>query len=299
MAHTGDTLRDRFVALQHRLLTPRLSLLACLLASLLTGCLDADIRRGDDALGQGRYREAIAFYELARERLPEETTPLTRLASAHRALAMSHLDADRCDEARRHFEEAEGLTHPVLPDREALYACVERIQAPPAQHLADLAALREAGDPRTSTVQAYVKYALELGRDAEAVDLRPELVKRRGLTPKLQQGLALAYIRLGRLTEALADLEVATQLDKQNTLLRMKYGEALEASGDLERAERLYRALATELPQNALVQMRLAELLEKKGDTAGAAAARAKARAIRGVKAPGQRRMRPLRPSRR
>ena len=61
--------------------------LALLTALWLPACGDPDLRRGDDALGLGRYDDAIGAYEAARKRLPAAQSPVERLASAHRALA--------------------------------------------------------------------------------------------------------------------------------------------------------------------------------------------------------------------
>lgn len=265
----------------------------------LTGCLDADVRRGDRALGSGAYREAIAFYELARDRLPEEALPLTRLASAHRALGTTLLEADRCEEARPHFAEAESLTRVLLVDRESIYACLTRVSAPDAVLIEELQAMRAAGDARTSTQLALVRALLAERRDEEAVALRGSLAERHGLTPEDQRKLAMAFIRLRRYADARADLEVAVTHHPEDALLRLKLAEVYERGEDLVRAEQVYRDLIRDFPKNPLIHQRLSVCLKRRGDEDGAKAAMEHAQRLRGHVPPPQRDLRPLRKSRR
>ncbi|MFN3197795.1 MAG: tetratricopeptide repeat protein [Bradymonadia bacterium] len=269
------------------------------LTCLLTGCLDADVRRGDHALGAGEYQAAIAFYELARERLPEAEVPVTRLASAHRALATHHLEKDACAEGRTHFAEAEALTRPLLPDREAIHACLRRTNAPEADRVVALKAMVEAGDQRTSTLLSLLRGHLSLGEDEAAVALRPTLIERHGITPEDQRQLAMAFIRLQRLQDARADLEVAVTHHPEDALLRLKLGELYEQSQDLPRAEQVYRDLTRDFPRNPLIHQRLGACLHKQGKLQEAADAEAAVRRLRGQTAPPKRKLRPLRKSRR
>src|SRR5688500_17929946 len=90
----------------------------------LASCTDPDIRRGDEALAHGRYPEAIAFYEQARNRHPEAPEPKRGIASAHRAHAAALVAEGKCQDARTHVEAAEALSPVVLVDHQELARCL-------------------------------------------------------------------------------------------------------------------------------------------------------------------------------
>lgn len=250
-------------------------------------------------MGSGEYQAAIAFYELARERLPDEAVPTNRLASAHRTLGTLLLEEDKCDEAQPHFDQAEALTKPLLADREALYACLERTSAPGEARIEALEGMVERGDSRTRTLSALMRLRLAEGRYEAAVSMREEMSKRHVLTPDDQRQLAMAFIKLGRLSDARADLEVAVQHHPGDALMRLKLGEIYEQAGDLPAATAVYQGLVKDFPRNPLIHQRLSSSLAKQGDLEGARRAADAARALRGHTRPPERDLRPLRKSRR
>jgi tetratricopeptide (TPR) repeat protein len=268
-------------------------------ALLATACTDADIRRGDDALGLGRYDEAIGAYETARRRLPAEQTPVERLASAHRALAATLMERGRCADARAHFDQAAALTRPLLVDHQQLYECNVARNVPKAELVTDLLRLLELGDRRASVLRILMHAEIELGRDAEAAEHLSMLEKRSAITLDERRLLAQVFLRLDRRTEAFDHLKATIALSPHDPINRLKLAELAEEHGDTPLARSLYEKLTDEFPQNPLTWMRLAAFRSRLGDESGARQAQARADALRTGHLPPPQEMRPLRKSRR
>lgn len=276
---------------------PRAWLGAALLA--LGACTDADIRRGDDALGLGQYDEAIGAYESARRRLPAEQTPVDRLASAHRALAATLMERGRCSDARSHFELAAALTRPLLVDHQQLYECDVARNVPKEELVADLVRLLELGDRRASVLRKLMHVEIELGRDADAAERLALLEKRSAITLDERRLLAQVFLRLDRRREAFDHLKATIALSPHDPILRLKLAELAEDNDDGPLARTIYEALAVEFPQNPLTWLRLAAFRSRTGDAEGARQAQARADALRTGHLPPPQEMRPLRKSRR
>ena len=282
-------------------LPPRLRALAFALAltSTLSGCGDPDIRRGDDALGQGRYDEAIGAYEAARKRLPAQLTPNERLASAHRALAMNLMQMGRCDDARPHMALAEGLTRPVLVDYQQLYECDAARNVAKAGQVDDLKRLLAMGDTRILVLRKLMQYELDLGRDADAVSRLEAVEKRATLTTDERLRLCGVLLGLGRDVQAYPYLKTAVAMDPHDPIKRLKLAEIAETQGEAPLARDIYEALVVEYAKNPLSWLRLAEFRLRNGDPSGAHQAQVQAEALRNVALPPLQEMRPLRRSKR
>jgi tetratricopeptide (TPR) repeat protein len=270
-----------------------------LAAFALGACTDADIRRGDDALGLGRYDEAIGAYESARRRLPAEQTPVDRLASAHRALAATLMERGRCADARAHFALAAGLTRPLLIDHQQLYECDVARNVPKEELVADLLRLLELGDRRASVLRKLMHVEIELGRDADAADRLTLLEKRSAITLDERRLLAQVFLRLDRRREAFDHLKATIALSPNDPINRLKLAELAEEQGEAPLAREIYEALTVEYPQNPLTWLRLAAFRTRTGDAAGARNAQGRADALRTGHIPPPQEMRPLRKSRR
>lgn len=277
----------------------RVIALACL-AALTSACGgDPDIRRGDDALGLGRYSEAIGAYEAARKRLPSQSTPVERLASAHRSLAMSLMEQGKCDEARPHFSLAESLTRPVLVDYQQLYECDVARSVPKEAQVDDLKRLVALGDKRATVLRRLMTLELDLGREEEAVSRLEALEKRSSLTLDERRRLAEVLLRLNRRDQAWSHLKATVAAEPHDPINRLKLAELAEERGERSFAREIYEKLTTEFPQNPLTWLRLAEFCQREGDAEGARSAQARADALRTSKVPPPQEMRPLRKSRR
>jgi len=280
---------------------PLLALLA--LAALgQTGCLDRDIRLGDDALGAGRYADAVEAYRRAQARLPSDATPVARIASAHRSQAMALLEAGRCAEARGPLAEAEALSKPLLIDHQLVYECTARGPVVPEERAAMLSRMVELGDQRASVFRALMVVELDLGR-SEAAASRVEALERRSpLTLSERARIMTALLDAGYTDAAWPHLRVvmrSTLAEAQDPMLRLKFADELHRRGESAEALTVYAALAADYPQNPLVHLRLAEQHAAMGDHEGARSARAQADALRSGARPLAPTMRPLPKSRR
>lgn len=268
-----------------------------IVATVLSGCANSALQRGQDALGQGRYTEAIAAFDQAEREVPAAEMPLTEVAGAHRARAMVLVDAGQCNAARPHLDRAEALTRVVLADRQAMYRCAATHGAPPTVLAADLERTVELGDNRLEVRHTLMRLQLDLGEDDKAIGHVPFLSKRRALTLDDHARLLGAFDRAGQLIQAKPHAVAVLTTRPDDLLLRLKLAEIEELLGDTAAAERRYRALTLDHPSNPAMFLRLGAFLEARGDRAGARAARARADALRGIdRSPRQ--LRPLRPSR-
>lgn len=274
-------------------------LLALGLAGLmLAGCGDPMLRRGHDALGQGRYAEAIEAFEDVRGRLPE-AHPAAARQSAHRALAAEQLAAGRCAEGRAQLVQAERFGPALLADHRALYVCGSSHPVEPAARLADLERLVALGEQRVDPRLELMRRLFEAGRDADAVALVPRLERRYALTLADHEALVGAWDRAGRPAAARPHVLKVLQARPDDLLARLKLAEIEERRGDVRAAGALYAALAAEQPTNPVIFMRLAAFHRRQNDEPAARAALARARALQDVADDPRGALRPLPRSRR
>lgn len=265
--------------------------LAC---CLLLGCGDPQLRQAHAALGAGRYDVAVSLYDDARTRLPAEDVPLDRVASAHRALAMQHVQGGDCDTARLQLHAAEAVSAPVLADHRALYECTAARGASDADLYDDLGRMAALGDTRVVVTRRRAQLALTLGRDRDADGHFAVLEKRQVLTWAERKTLLRLLLRLEEVDRALPYLEHVVAADPNRPLDRYTLAQIYEAKGRPRDARTVYERLARDYPQNPVTHLRLAEFLERVGDPVGARRARVTANRIRGIEPPPERNLRPL-----
>ncbi len=268
----------------------------------LSGCVDRDIRLGDDALGAGRYTEAIAAYQRAQARLPADATPTARIASAHRSQAMSLLQAGRCAEARAPLAEAEALSKPLLIDHQLVYECAARGPLVPEERAAMLSRLVELGDQRARVLRALMVLELDLGRPEAAASRVEALERRSPLTLSERARMMVALLDAGHVDAAWPQMRVVMRSslsEAKDPMFRLKFAEELQRRGESADALAVYAALAQDYPTNPLTHLRLAEQYAAMGDADAARAARAHADALRAGALPPTPAMRPLPKSRR
>ncbi len=266
---------------------------------LLTSCLDPDLRRGDNALGQGRYDEAISAYEAARTRLPEKEHPRDRLASAHRSLAMTLVSQGRCDDARPHYALARALTGPVLIDHQQLYECDVTRDVAPENLVEDLKVLVELGDKRPSVLRKLIQLELTLGRDEEAVKRLVELEAQTKLSSSERKRFVELLLRLDRRELVWPHLLELSRLEPLDPITRLKLAELAEQRGEHGLAAGIYEKMSLEFPNNPMVFLRLADFRTARGDADGARVAQAWADELRGASLAPTEDKRPLKKSRR
>jgi tetratricopeptide (TPR) repeat protein len=114
--------------------------------------------------------------------------------------------------------------------------------------------------------------------------------------PELRLRRGLALDRLGRPTEAVAELERVRAARPHDTLARASLAKLYDRGGRLRQAEAEYRAIAQAHPDRAQAWEDLARACERAGHPADARRAHERARKARGAPT---RELRPLQPSRR
>lgn len=270
-----------------------------LLASL-GACVDVDLRTGRDALGQGRYTEAIDAFGRARDRGLPNTDWQSSLAGAHRAEAMRLLETQDCDGATPHFDQAAALSTPLLRDAEGLYRCRVNKGDLPAGHLPTLEHLFELGDRRVVLLRDLFEGYASAGRTDDQLRMATELEQRFHLTLDDRRRLLPLLIEKGDAAAARRHMEILVIDDPKDPLKRLKLAELREADNDLPGARDILQRLTGELPDNPVVFLRLADFLDRRGETERAGGARARANTLRGIVPKADDRvMRPLPKSRR
>ena len=269
------------------------------------GCGDSHLRRGDDALGLGRYEEAVAAYdsaiatdESAHGPPAGRSATRERLASAHRSFAMALLEQGKCQAARPHFSEAEKLTRPVLVDYQQLYECGVARAVSLETQVEDLRKLVALGDRRATVLRKLMNNELALGRDDDAVSRLDALQKRSVLTLDERRRLAEVLLKLNRREEAWGHLKATVDAGPADPINRLKLAELAEERGEKRIAQDIYEKMTVELPENPLTWLRLAAFRLRVGDQEGARTAQARADALRASGVPPAQEMRPLRKSR-
>ena len=169
-----------------------------------SGCARLSISRGANALGQGRYNDAVELLEDV-----EDAEARAQLASVHRAQAMAALEAKECDRAAAQFAQAERFSPALLADHRGIYACQSEKSAPPKVMWRTLTRLFEVGENRIPLRLKLMRLQLANGQDAEAISHEEILHRWFALTPADRSHLMQAYIRLGRLESLLTHPRLA------------------------------------------------------------------------------------------
>ncbi len=265
---------------------------------LFWGCIDPDLRRGRDALGQGRYLESIHFIQKALEREPLDKALQQDLAGAHRAQAMRLLQEGRCGEASAHLLEAERRTSALLVDHQALYDCSLGQASSAEAQLKQLKRLFELGERRARIRRKLMRLQLQEGHYQAATAHLEPLEQRMVLRFEDRLLLARAFLQLQRFQEAEQQLGEVVRQDPRDALARLKLAELKERRGDQEGARQTYLALSHDFSKNPVVFLRLSRFLHSIGELEGARLAQKRADLLRGVHLERQK-MRPLKRSRR
>lgn len=263
-----------------------------------TACVDRGVLRGRDALGQGRYLEAIATLDEAVGRLAGTERPIKDLASAHRAQAGVLLSAGHCAKAAQHIARADALTQPILVDHQGLFRCMETQETPPDVRQRAMERLVELGESRGPILRELVVALLDQGREADALKVAPAARKRFALQAQDFRRLGFSFAKAGQHAEAVSYLHQYLRSNPTDPLVRLKLASALEAKGEAKAARQHYDRLKAEFPKNPVVYLRLAAFCQRQQDAYCAKDAMRTANELRGVK-PDTRVLRPLPKSRR
>jgi len=265
----------------------------CLLtAALLSGCLDHAVRDGRNALGQGRYEDAIRFFDDAVTRLPTPKRPLSDLASAHRALAGVLIQRGDCAGASEHIRRADALSTPLLIDHQGLFRCLETAKAPPEVRQKVMERLVALGESRGPILRELVVAFLDQRRHDDAMKYAPAARARFALQTEDYRRLGFVFATAGRHDQAVSYLHQFMRSTPTDPLARLKLATSLEALGKHVSARQMYTSLTSDFPKNPVIYLRLAAYCTRQRDTYCADDARRTANELRGI----QRQNRSLRP---
>ncbi len=265
---------------------------------LLGGCVDPDLRRGRDALGQGRYDTAVTHLSRAQANGVAPGRVARDLASAHRAWATDLLIRGDCSAASVHLRRAEALTAPLLTDAQRLFDCRARRPLAPEDEVAELNALYALGDRRVTVLRRLFEVSLTLGHAERVLHHAPELEARYALSVDDRRRLMPLLLQRGDTAEARRQLERITTAEPGNPVETLKLASLRQATGDATGARQLYAGLTRTHPDNPVVFIRYAQFLQASGEPDAAQRALQEANALRGVTAPADRALRPLPKSR-
>lgn len=133
--------------------------------------------------------------------------------------------------------------------------------------------LTVAAEPIRAELQTRAARAMAAGNVGTAVQSLEELRFTNQLSVPLRVSLARAYLRLGRLDEALTEVQTALRSDPANRNALKTRGEIAVNSGDWSAARDAFADLAQRDPTNAGVQLLLGQALQGLGERTAAEAA--------------------------
>lgn len=270
-------------------------LIVALVAGAFPAGTIAESERGLELIQEGRFDEALAFYESSLEGSPDDVRALNMVGSIlcmkndpesslpyfRRALEHSpDLTAARKNLAMAefelgHHEDAEENLKRLLgdpADRNLSILFLGMIASETGRHERAVGLLGDVGVLVESQPRALVAYARSL-KHVERVDQAKSVLAaaraRDDLTGRDLVDAAQVAAALGLFDEALADLERAEIADSTISGLGVRKVDVLVDAGRSEEALALAQELAEEAPSGALLS-RIAELSESGGDLDGA-----------------------------
>ena len=257
------------------------------------GCIDPQVKRGRDALGQGRYTEALVTLRAVHDRT-DPSLPDVRgeLASACRARANELMALGACGSAADLIEEADQYTQPNRSDHRALHRCIEAHPTDIKNRKKILTRLVDIGERHGPVLKTLVKLVIKTGDHTSVMKYAPMALARFALEPEDTRAIGFIFASAGRPQNAMTYFWHYLQADSTDPLVRLKVAELQQRMGEKTTARATYDALARDFPNHPVVHLRLAQFCTQQGDTDCARSARARANTLRGT----QKRNRVLRP---
>ncbi len=224
---------------------------------------------GFDAELAGDWTGAIAHFEQARQADPESPRILTRLGhcylqarqpdaalavltqsiqrrpedpEAHRLLARLHADALRWTDAAARYRSVIGLEPKLESAYRSLFEVYQLMNRPEEAMDVLVELARNSADPRAIHIEIAELYASQ--KNYEKAILHYLLI--RSTFPEYQLNnwrLVICYEQLGRIPEAIGEMEKLLQSDPDNPGWRYKLAALQVAGREHEKAERLLQTL--------------------------------------------------------
>jgi tetratricopeptide (TPR) repeat protein len=194
-------------------------------------------------LGAGQPKKATAVLAQALEAAPERSDLREMLAVEYRKDGATEPLARLLTEAAAHLTDRERLLA-YAREAAALYA---KLGSPNRAIPILERAASAAPDDRDIRTLLAIGFRVE-GRLDEAQTLLSEVIESYGRRRNAERAtvhhhLALVYQAQGKLADALNELEAATKMDVRSPAILATLGSLAHEAGDLDRAERAYRAL--------------------------------------------------------
>jgi tetratricopeptide (TPR) repeat protein/DNA-binding winged helix-turn-helix (wHTH) protein len=195
---------------------------------------------GNTYVWQGRYQAALEQYQ----RFLQVATFDANRARGHDSIAMLHLK-------RKDFAQAERAARIAVKYRKNAYGTLLELAltrgdpATAAQLTAGIEISADRGNRGYERTRAYYRgsLALKLGRAAEAIEQFQMAINHRPLAwfiEAYEDCLAQAYLKLGRLEEAIAEYERILRINPHYPLAHYHLGQAYERKSERDNARAAY-----------------------------------------------------------
>jgi tetratricopeptide (TPR) repeat protein len=192
---------------------------------------------GEAALSEGRFEEAVQYFEAALERVP-------RASRIHYSLAMAYRGLGRLEDAQSHL-------------RQVGQAGIQ-VADPIVDHLQSL--LR---GERAHLIQGQLAY--QAGQFKAAVEAFGEAVDAAPTSARASVNLGLALAALGDTERAIQQLRAALRLDAENVTAHFTLGTLLAHQGRHADAVEHFRVVINHTPDNVEANRAITRALLKLG----------------------------------
>lgn len=267
---------------------------------LLLACESVDhMREAQMAFERAEYEETIEVTADVLEDNESHREARELKAAAHRKLALSAVDSENFELALEHFVEA-ARAEPSRARRgqDGLRASKEAQDLGNQELAVEMAKLAVEADPSSLEIRVHAAKTLDNAGDGKSAIphyLWAWEVDRKELTMGLRLGAL--YAQNESWSDSQAIYSRILEISPEHVQAGLGKAEACEKLRDLECAEAQYRQLIEAFPENALLLFRYADFLDREGRTERAAEIRAKAQGE--LPATRERKLRPLKPSKR
>jgi tetratricopeptide (TPR) repeat protein len=221
--------------------------------------LDALLALGRLYQQTSRYKEAEEYFRKATEIAPADASPRVSLMVLYLVQGRNS-DAKQVAETTMHDLSDNPVAYRLLAD---YYIGVND----PANAIKEMAVLLKKYPRDWQLKRDYVQQLILADRLDEASDLTDELlrIQANNVQTLVQQGQIL--LKRGKPEQAVVPLKNALRINSNNYTAHVMTGLAFSSLGDMEGAEREFRAAISLQPRRAQAQILLTDLAARKGDT--------------------------------
>ena len=214
-------------------------------------CIDPQVKRGRDALGQGRYTEALVTLRAVHTRTDRSPSRCAgRAGKCLSARANELMAIGACGSAADLIEEADQYTQPNRSDHRALHRCIEAHPTGLKNRKKILTRLVDIGERHGPVLKTLVKLVIKTGDHASVMKYAPMALARFALEPEDTRAIGFIFASAGRPQNAMTYFWHYLQADSTDPLVRLKVAEIQQKMGDITTARASYDALARDFSQS-------------------------------------------------